>query len=163
MPDMCFFSRCGRKFKVRKSGEEEAAGRSVLGCALQTNTHSKTLDPTRSGTCAWDRVLNKHTRQASPCLPGPWVGLQTTLQPLLYQLPSGHGLEHLPGIIPGPCSQLVHRCRPRLALSCLKSVFIWFCYQCLLSQSCVPLNSCCLSSPYPLSLLPFLSGMLSSP
>lgn len=27
-------------------------------------------------------------------------------------------------IVPGSCSQLVHRCRPRLALSCLKSVFI---------------------------------------
>lgn len=148
---MCFFSRCGHKFKVRKCGEEEAAGRSVWGCALQTNMHSKTLDPTRSGTCAWDRGLNKHTRRASPCLSGPWVGLQTTLQPLFYQLPSGHRLEHLPGIIPRPCSQLVHRCRPRLALSCLKSVFIWIYYLCLLSQPCVPLNTRCLLQPLPLN------------
>lgn len=151
MPDMCFFSRCRHKFKVRKWGEEGAAGRSVSGCALQTNMRSKTLDLTRSGTCAWDRRLNKHIRRASPCLPGPWVGLQTTLQPLLYQLPSGHGLEHLPGIIPGPCSQLVHRCRPRMALSCLKFVFIWFCYLCLLSQSCVPLNPRCPLQPLPLN------------
>lgn len=35
-----------------------------------------------------------------------------------------HGLEDLPGIIPIPCCQLVHRCGPRLALSWLKSVFI---------------------------------------
>lgn len=68
------------------------------------------------------RQRAEQTHPAS--IPVPWAGLQTTLQPLLYQLPSGHGSEHLPGIVPGPCSQLVHRCRPRLALSCLKSVFI---------------------------------------